>query len=807
MESLFQDVRYGIRMMLNSPGFTMVAVITLALGIGANTAMFSAINGMLLRPLVYEEGDKLMFLSEASEQIPNMSFSMENFKDLRDQNRVFHSVVAYRGVNYILTGGDRAERLVGREVSVGMFDTLRLQPFLGRPFTAEEDKVGAAPVVLLGEAFWARSFGRDPNVIGKQLVLDGETYTVIGVMPGKMHASMRLTDVFTPLMRREDELGGATERGNHPGIYVYARRKPGVTEEQAIADVKRLAQQLAQTYPDSNAGQTMTARGLHETLVENVKGPSLVLMGAVVFVLLIACANVANLLLSRTAVRQREIAVRSALGAARWRLIRQLLTESLLLSGVGAALGLVFAYWGVEALVAMLPENTAQAELITIDVRVLLFTTLVAVIAGVLFGMAPGLQAARTDVNETLKEGGRSRSMGVAHHRVRSALVVVETTLALILMVGTGLMLKSFLRVTRADPGFDPNHVLTANVSAPESKYKEPAQRRMFIEQVVSRVQAIPGVQAAASALPLLGGWQSGFTIAGRPEPSHAEMPSADVTRISPDYARVMGIRLLKGRLFGSQDHADAPAVCVVDETFAQTHFPNEEPIGKRVRFGRHAPDNKNPWMEIVGVVNHVKHYGVDQLSRPEIYLPYTQSPIPSFTLVVRTSGDPGAITAAVRQAVQQVDADVPLYQVRTLESIMAEAVAQRRLATVLISVFGSLAVLLGAVGIYGVTSYAVTQRTQEMGIRMALGARPGQIFKLVLGNGMMLVAFGIVAGLAGAFGLSRLIASVLFQVSPSDPPTYFASPLLLAVVALLASYIPARRATTVDPVVALRWE
>jgi putative ABC transport system permease protein len=409
MESLFQDIRYGVRMMLNAPGFTVVAVLTLALGIGANTAMFSVVNGMLLRPLVYEDGEKLMFISEWAEQVPNMSFSVENFKDLRDQNRVFESIMAYRGQNYVLTGGDRPERLQGREVTSGIFDTLRLQPVLGRPFTAADDKVGAAPVALLGEAFWARRFGRDPEVIGQQLVLSGEAYTVIGVMPSRMHLSMRITDVFTPLLRNEDKLGGPTERGNHPGIYVYGRRKAGISEAQAIADVKRVGEQLAKAYPDSNARQSMSAQGLHEALVERVKGPSLVLMGAVVFVLLIACANVANLLLGRTAVRQREIAVRTALGAGRWRLIRQLLTESVLLAGMGALLGVMLAYWGVRGLVAVLPENTAQAEMIAIDVRVLLFTMAVAVVAGVLFGMAPGLQAARTDVNETLKEGGRSR--------------------------------------------------------------------------------------------------------------------------------------------------------------------------------------------------------------------------------------------------------------------------------------------------------------------------------------------------------------------------------------------------------------
>ncbi len=807
METFWQDVKYGARTLLKSPGFTIVAVLTLALGIGANTAIFSVINGMLLSPLPYPEGDQLVFISEWSEQVPGMSFSVENFKDLRDQNQVFEAIMAYRGQNYVLTGSDQPERVQGREVTVGFFDTLRLRPILGRAFTPEEDKPGAERVALLGEGFWTRRFARDPNILNKQLVLNGESFTVIGVMPGTMHTSMRLTDVFTSLLRREEQLGGANNRGNHPGIYVYARRKPGVSEEQARAEVVGIAKRLAETYPNSNARQSMTVTGLHDILVEDTKPRLLLMLGAVVLVLLIACANVANLLLSRAATRQREIAVRTALGAGRARLVRQLLTESVLLSVTGALLGIVIAYWGVQALLAGLPQNTSLAEQVAIDGTVLVFTAAIAILTGLVFGLVPAWQASRADVQETLKEGGRSGSTGVGHHRMRSALVVVETAMALILLVGTGLMLKSFWRVLQADGGFNPGGVLTASVSGPDTKYREPAQRRAFIEHVVAKVKAIPGVDYAASALPLLGGWQSGFSIEGRPPAQPGQRPSADVTRVSPDYFAAMGIRLLKGRAFDERDHADAPRVCMIDETFASTHFPNEDPVGRRVVFG--PPTGTNvPWMEIIGVVNHVKHYGVDQDSRVEIYLPYTQNAIPSFTMIVRTSGDPSSLTSAVRQAVQSVDPDVPTYQTRTLESIVSDRVAERRLAAILISVFGTLALALAAVGIYGVMSYAVTQRTHELGIRMALGAQRDDIFRLVVGNGMLLAGIGLAIGFVVAFfGLSRLVASVLFQVTATDPPTYAASPLVLLLVALLACWIPARRATRVDPMIALRYE
>ena len=807
METLWQDIRFGVRMLGKSPGFTALAVLTLSLGIGANTAIFSLINGMLLRPLPYEDGEKLLFVSEWSEQVEDMSFSVENFKDLRDQATTLEAIMAFRSQSYVMTGSDRAERLNGREVTSGLFDTLRLKPIIGRPFTPDEDAVGAERVALLGEGFWTRRFGRDPGVLDRPLILNGEPFTVIGVMPGRMHTSMRLTDVFTPLLRREDQLGGPGNRGNHPGIYVYARVKPGVSETQAREEIAGIAGRLAETYPATNARQSMTARNLHAALVEETRPRLLVLSGAVVLVLLIACANVANLLLGRATTRRQEMAIRNALGAGRWRLARQLLTESVLLSCTGALLGVLFAYWGVRGLLAGFPANTALTEGISIDSTVLLFTATIAVLTGLLFGLAPAWQASRSDVHTTLKEVGRG-GPGQGRHRIHAALIVMETALSLVLLLGTGLMLKSFWQVLAADAGFDERNVLTAAISAPDIKYKEPDQRRLFIEQVVTKVQSLPGVAHAASALPLLGGWQTGFTVEGKPEPQAGQGPSTDITRISPDYFRVMGIRLLKGRVFDSRDGATTQPVCIIDETFARKHWPDEDPLGRRVRFGGPGENNDNPWMEVVGVVNHVKHYGVDQDSRVEMYVPYTQSPIPSFTLVVRTEGDPSLAAAAVGQAVADVDADVPLYAVRTLESITSDRVADRRLAAILISIFGGLALAMAAVGIYGVMSFAVSQRSHEMGIRMALGAQRRDILRMVIGNGMFLAIAGLGIGLVAAyFGMTPLVSSVLFQVTATDPPTYTISPAILLAVALLACWLPARRATRVDPNTALRYE
>jgi putative ABC transport system permease protein len=806
METWWADARYGARMLARSPAFTAVAVLTLALGIGANTAIFSVINAILLRTLPYPDADRLVFLTEWSEQVPEMSFSVANLKDVRDQSSVFESLVAYNGQNFILAGdGGEAERVSGRQVSSGLFATLRKQPILGRAFTADEDKPGAEGVALLAEGFWERRFGRDPSILGKRLVLTGEPFTVIGVMPKGLHGSWKTIDVFTPLLRREDQLGGEERRGSHPGIYVVARLKPGITVERARSEVKAIAARLAEQHPNSSARQSMTLESLHQAYVGDLRPALMVLLGAVALVLLIACANVANLLLVRAAGRQKEIAVRRALGAERARLLRQLLTESLLLASLGGLVGVVLAYWGVRSLVASLPANVPRADEIRVDGVVLAFTAGLAIVTGLLFGIAPAWRVSSGDVQQSLREEGRGTA-GPAHHRVRNTLVVAEIALALILLVGAGLLVRSFVRVLAADAGFQADGVLTASMPVPSARYPDGASKAAFIGRLMERLKAVPGVQAASGALPLLGGWQSSFMLEGRPEPPPGQSPSADITRVTPDYFRTMGLRVVEGRVFTDQDTAEVTPVAVVDETFARTHFPGESVLGKRLRFGgRQTKDAK--WLEIVGMVGHVKNYGVDQPSRVEVYLPYYQDTVTGgLTLIVRTDQDPARLAPGLRAAVKALDPEVPVYAIRTLEDLVSDRTAQRRLAVTLITVFAAVALLLAAVGIYGVMSYAVAQRTQEIGIRMALGAEREHILRMVLRHGTLMALTGVALGLAGAFGLARLITSLLFQISATDPPTFSVVPLLLIAVAVLACYVPARRATRVDPLVALRY-
>jgi putative ABC transport system permease protein len=807
METWRQDVRYGARMLARSPAFTVVAVLTLALGIGANTAIFSVINAVLLRALPYEEADRLVFLTEWSEQVPEMSFSVANLRDVRDQNSVFESLVGYNGQNFILSGeGAEAERLSGRQVSSGLFATLRKAPILGRPFTAEDDKPGAEGVAILAEGYWERRFGRDPGIVGRRLVLSGEPFTVVGIMPKTLHGSWKTIDVYTPLLRLEDKIGGEERRGSHPGIYVIARLKPGASEERARTGVKAIAARLAQQHPNTNARQSMTLESLHHSYVGDLRPALMLLLGAVAFVLLIACGNVANLLLARAAGRQKEIAVRRALGAPRGRLLRQLLTESVLLAALGAVLGVLLAYWGVRGLVASLPANVPRADEIRVDGVVLAFTGGLAVLTGLLFGIAPAWKISTGGVQGALREEGRG-TVGPAHHRLRHTLVVTEIALALVLLVGAGLLVRSFVRVLGADAGFRAEGVLTASLPLPQARFPEEAQRAAFVRQVVERVKAVPGVQAASAALPLLGGWQSSFALEGRPEAAPGQSPSADVTRVTPDYFRAMGLRVLAGRVFTERDTAAAPPVAVVDETFVRAHYPGESPLGKRMRFGGRSPAPDVKWLEIVGVVGHVKNYGVDQASRVEVYLPYDQSPVTGVTLIVRAEKDPAALSSALRESVKAVDPDVPVYAMRTLSELVSDRTAQRRLAVILITVFAAVALLLAAVGIYGVMSYAVAQRTQEIGIRMALGAERHDILRMVLRHGSLMAVTGIAVGVVAALVLARLITSLLFQVSATDPPTFSVVPLVLIGIALLACYIPARRATRVDPLVALRYQ
>ena len=808
MTTLFQDLRYAVRMLKKSPGFTAVAILTLALGIGANSAIFSFVNAVLLRPLPYKDSNRLVFLSERSEQVPDMSIAMENFKDWRASNSVFESMFAYRAEDVVLTGTGEPERLRLREVTAGLFPTLGVKPILGRALSPEDDKVGAPRTVLLSDGFWARKFGRDSQVIGKHLVLDGQSYEVIGVIPSsQFHEGWRRFDVFSSLWRREDEFGGPANRGSHPGIYAYARMKPGVTIEQARTEMRGIASRLAQQYPDSNGGNGVTVNPLLYAVVEDVRPSLLLLMGAVGFVLLIACANVANLLLARANERQKEVSIRRALGAGRWQLVRQLLTESVLLAMIGGALGLVLAQWLTVALASSGIANVPRIEDVTVDRWVMTFTLGLSILTGLFFGIFPALQALRADANEALKAGGRGGSSGAGHRRLRDGLVVAEVAISLILLVGTGLMIRSMYRVLAADPGFVPSHVLAGHFTLPDVKYKDDAQRHEFVRQLVDKVKAIPGVEAAGVRNPLLGGWQEGFAVDGRPLPPMAEIPSTDFAKITPDALRAMGVRLLRGRFFTEHDNDKSQRVCLIDQEVVQRYWPNEDPIGKRIVTELPKPGEQLKWLTIVGVVSHVKNYGVDQPSRMEAYVPFAQDANDGGVIVLRSIADPAALTSAVRDAVRSLDPDVPLFNVQTLEDVVGETVAPRRLSAILLSAFAMLALTLAAIGIYGVMSYAVSQRTQEFGIRMALGARSGDVLRLVLRSAMLLLIIGIGIGLGGAYYLGRFLESMLFQVPPTDMWTYVSIIVLLSGVALLACYLPARRATRVDPLVALRYE
>jgi predicted permease len=810
METLWRDVRYGIRMLWRSPGFTAVALLTLALGIGVNTAIFSFVHAILLRPLPYPGSERLVFLTEWSEQVPNMSFSVANFQDLRDQNRVFEALFAARGQNYVLTGEGEAERLAGRQVTAGFFETLGLTPIVGRAFTPEEDRPGAEPVALLGEGLWLRRFGGDPAVVGRRLVLDGEPYTVVGVLPDTLHSTFRRAEVWTSLGRLFDRYGGEEKRGNHPGIYVLARLQPGVDVARARTDVKGIAERLATEHPETNARQSMTLEPALQTLVGPMRPVLLVLLGAVVLVLLIASANVANLLLARAAVRQKEIAVRSALGAGRRRVVRQLLTESVVLSLAGGALGLGVGVAGIRALRLVLPDGAPRIHEVSLDATVLAFTFAVALVTGVVFGLVPALQTSRVDSAETLKEGRRTASGGRGPRRMRAALIIAEVSLALVLLVGAGLLLKSFARVLAADPGFEAGGALTMTVSLPRATYEEKEAQAAFFERVLERLAAVPGVAAYGSTAPLLGSWQTSFTVEGRPEPPPGQAPSTDITRISPGLVRAMGMRLVRGRDFTERDRADRPDVCIVDETMAETYWPNDDPLGKRIRIGS-GPGADGPWLTVVGVVAHVKNYGVDQDSRVETWVPYLQNPLGFATLVVRTTGEPTRVAAAAREVVRSVDPQVPVFSVRTLADVVAEEYVAKRVAAQLLGAFAVLALLLAAIGIYGVMSYAVAQQTRDIGIRVALGARQTDILGMVLGQGLRLAGLGVLSGLALAYALARglgaALGSMLFNVSATDPPTFSAVPVLLAAVAAVACLLPALRALRVDPIRALHYE
>lgn len=808
MRTLWQDLRYGFRMLRKKPGFTAVAVLALALGIGANTAIFSVVNAVLLRPLPYKDAERLVVIwgTEPKLEVKVFPTSGPDYLDWKNQNQVFERMAALEDASFNITGEGVPERVQSMASSADLFPLLGVQTKLGRTFSGEEEQAGRNKVAVLSHALWQRRFGSDPNLIGQTITLSGESYSVIGVMPPDFSfpEGDKKIDVWVPLDFSTEEM----RRRGHRNLLVLGKLKLGVTIEQARAEMNVLSRRLAEQYPSTNADWSISVVSLRDQLTEDIGPALLVLFGAVGFVLLIACANVANLSLARAAVRQKEVAIRIALGASRFRLVRQFLTESVLLAVLGGVLGLLLAFWGVDALVALLPTDVPRLEQIGVDRYVLVFTLVVSLATGILLGLVPAQQATKPDLTEALKEGSLSLMIGSRRNRVRGLLVISEVALALVLLIGAGLMLKSFQHLRDIKPGFDPDNVLTMQIALPQLKYAEEQQQMAFFQQLLQRVEALPGVRSAGAVtnLPLADDSVTDFTIEGRPEPESAkDAMIASYGSVSPNYFRAFGIPILKGRAFTEQDTKQSVPVVVISEKLARRYWPDEDPIGKRIREGD--SENPKPWLSIIGVAGDIRRYGLDSEAKPEMYIPYLQQPKPAMALVIRTASDPTNLVASVRNEVQAIDKDQPVHAVKVMNQAVAASIASRRLSLMLLGIFAVLALVLAAVGIYGVVSYSVSQRTHEIGIRMALGARPRDVFKLIVGQGMLLTLIGVAFGVAGAFAVTRVMASLLYGVSPTDPITFIGLSLLLAAIALLACYIPARRAMKVDPMVALRYE
>jgi putative ABC transport system permease protein len=798
--------------LLKRPGFTAIAVITLALGIGANTAIFSVVNAVLLRPLPYVEPERLVVpWGTRVDMQDRTNVSYPDFVDWQAQTKTLEYIAAYNSAGALLREGDSEPEVIsGAAVSADLFQLLKASPVLGRPFTRADDQPNAAQVIVLGYDLWRRRFNSDPNIIGRHIKLGSASASVLGVMPEgfRFPAQATKTDFLKPLA---PTLGDRTQRRNSYSLRVVARLKPGVNAAAAVSEMRSIGTQLERQYPDEGFRLGAGLISLHEAVTWGSSTPLLVLLGAVGFVLLIACANVANLLLARAASRQREMAIRAALGAGRRRVVRQLLTESLLLSLLGGAVGLLVAWWGLHFLLAASPLGIPRWKDVGLDTTVLAFTAVVSVLTGVIFGLAPALQASRVDLQDSLKEGGRSTG-GVVPNRVRAVLVVVEVALSLVLLVGAGLLGKSFLLLSEVRPGFEPEHVLSTDLSLAKVKYPQPEQQQAAFAEIVSRAAAIPGVESAAVIypLPLGGDSNSGtFLIVGRPAVRPEDKPTSNHRTISPDYFRALNIPVARGRTFDNHDTKRSPPVVIVNETFARLYFAGTEALGQRIIIEGESGDNTlPPPREIVGLVGDVRHESLEAESGAEYYVPHSQAPEPFMSLVVRSSADnPGSLATSVRQAIKQMDKDQYVAAIEPMTKLVAESVARRRFNMLLTGVFAAVALLLASVGIFGVLNYTVAQRTQEIGLRVALGAQTRDVLRLVLGQGLRLVLFGLALGLAASFALTRVLAGMLFGVTPTDPLTFVAVSLLLASVAMLACYIPARRATKVDPLVALRYE
>ena len=806
MDHLRQDLLYALRRLVKAPAFTVVAVVTLALGIGANTAIFSVVNGVLLKPLPYPESERLVGVYHTANG-RRAVMSGPNFTDVARTATSFENAAAISTGRMILTGQGEPIRIPVANVSASLFNVLRVRPILGRTFNADENTPGRTSIVVLSYGLWQQRFGGDPDVVGRRIQLDGVSREVVGVMPqGFSYPADR--QAWLPV---EYDQNFVTRQRGAWYLDVVARLKPGVTTEQSATEVETIGRNLAREYPDADAEIGMTTYPLREAMVGDIRRAVFVLLGAVGFVLLIACANVANLLLARAAAREPEMAVRTALGAGRGRLVRQLLTESIILALVGAAFGLLLAVWGVEFLTSLKPQGIPRLDNILIDGAVVLFTMAIAVVTGVLFGVAPAFTATR-GLTASLKEGGRGAVTARGGARLRGALVVAELALAVMLLAGAGLLMRSFIKLQAVDPGFRPEQALTFELTLPEARYKEDPQIISFFDRLLPRLRALPGVRAAAAVmgLPLSGmDFVISFEVEGRPPVPPSQRPAMQVRVATPDYFSTIGIPLKRGRGFSDDDRQGTTPVVLITETAARMFFPNEDPIGKTIKlgWGRGGGARRRAGGEVVGIVGDVKEAGLDEPNPPHIYMPLRQWPVGFMSIVVKTATPPPTLADAARTEVYAVDPNLPVSNVRTLDEIVARSISQPRFYMLLLAIFAGVALALAAIGIFGVLSYAVAQRTREIGIRMALGAQQHTVIGLVVREAMLLVAFGVASGTIAALVLSRTMTKMLFSVAPTDPATFAIVAAGLLAVALLASYLPARRATRVDPVVALRTE
>ena len=807
MDALVKDLRFALRSLFKRPGFVAIAVITLALGIGGSTAIFTVVDAALLRGLPYKSPDRLYHLWEKTpkEEFSKREFSYPDYQDYQ-KNNVFEGLAAYTGGRVILSGSGEPESVGGPRVSANFFSVLGVDPIIGRTFQAGEDQPNGPKVTVLDYGLWQRRFGGDASVIGRALTINGESYTVIGVLPQNFQFALRANDLWIPYQPNQNQL---TRRSLH-GTNLIGRLKPGVNAAEAQSELSVIASSIEKEYNDSHAGTTMRIVPLQEEVVGNVRPILLVLLAAVGFVLLIACANVASLLLTRSLARQKEVAIRSALGASRWRVVRQLLTESIVLSLFGGAAGLLIAYWGVPALVSALPQNQLNAmpflKTLSLDASILTFSFALSLVTGLVFGLAPALQSSRLDLNEVLKEGGRNTSAG-AGHRLRSAMVVTEIALAVVLLVGAGLMMKSLLRLLQTNIGFKTDNLLTMTVVLPPGKYTDNNQIINAHQQLQERVQSLPGVSGVGTVdiLPLNAGNTSRFFVDGDPVPPPGKEIEANVRVVSDTYFKTLGVPMIAGRMFDERDAPGKPGVVIIGKTIADRLFAGRDPVGRKIKYTSIQGNGDL----IVGVVGDVKITGLDQANRPVLYYPFRQSASPFANLVVRTDANPAALATSVRNEIRNVEPDTAILNVNSMDQMIAQTPASfmRRFPALLISIFAIVALLLASIGIYGVVSYSVSQQTHYIGVRMALGASPSDILRMVLKQGLVLALAGVAIGVAAAFGLMRLLRTLLFEVSTNDAGTFALVTSVLFVVALLACYIPARRATKVDPLVALRYE